>query len=57
MPFSFGFADEDGYWAFLREAAGAIAMLLERLDQAELEIVRAEVAMRIGTVPRGRREI
>ncbi len=56
VPFSFGFADEDGYWEFLREAAGAIAMLLERLDQAELEIVRAEVAMRMAPF-RGAREI
>ena len=44
VSFTWRFGDEAEYWAFLEAAAGAIAMVLDRLDQAERGRVRAEIA-------------
>ena len=43
VSFSFRFVDAGDYWDFLVHAAGAIAMVLERLDEDELEAVRTEI--------------
>lgn len=45
--FSFRYDDTDEYWEFLNGMAGAIAMVLGRLDEDERESVRDEVARRI----------
>jgi SAM-dependent methyltransferase len=47
VDFNWRFADMDGYWTFLIDAAGAIAMVLRRLDGRELKSVREELAGRI----------
>jgi len=46
VAFVWRFRDPDDYWAFLTGAAGAIAMVLDRLDHGERERVRAEIAAR-----------
>jgi SAM-dependent methyltransferase len=43
VPFTWRFASADDYWAFLADAAGAIAMVLGRLDEGERKAVRAEL--------------
>lgn len=48
VPFSFRFAGIDDYWEFLNDAAGAIAMVLGRLDQDERERIRGEIAAQLG---------
>ena len=48
VPFGFRFADIDDYWEFLNDAAGAIAMVLGRLDQDERERIRGEIAAQLG---------
>lgn len=49
--FSWRFASMDEYWAFLTEAAGAIATLLAELDAGERRAVRDELATLV--VPSG----
>ena len=44
VPLTWRFADPGDYWAYLTEAAGAIAMVLARLDDAERARVRALIA-------------
>jgi len=44
IEFTWRFPDTDAYWEFLTGAAGAIAMVVERLDRDERERVRAEVS-------------
>ena len=46
VAFVWRFRDPDDYWAFLTGAAGAIAMVLDRLDHGERERVRSEIAAR-----------
>ncbi len=41
VPLTWRFADAGDYWAYLTEVAGAIAMVLARLDDAERARVRA----------------
>ena len=48
VPFTWIFDDEDDYWAFLNDAAGALAMILARLDEAERAAVRDQVAAALG---------
>lgn len=48
VAFSFRFADTDEYWEFLNSAAGAIAMVLQRLGDDERERIRADVAGQLG---------
>jgi SAM-dependent methyltransferase len=43
VPFTWRFSDTDGYWDFLTGAAGAIAIVVERLDEEERERVRDEI--------------
>jgi ubiquinone/menaquinone biosynthesis C-methylase UbiE len=49
VAFSWRFPDADGYWKFLAGAAGAIALVLGRLEDGERERVREEVAQRVGS--------
>ena len=44
VAFGFRFAGVDDYWEFLNNAAGAIAMVLSRLDKDEQERIRGEIA-------------
>lgn len=53
VGFTWRFADADDYWAFLMTAAGAIAMVLGRLDEAALGQVRDEIAVRVASYERG----
>lgn len=46
VAFTWRFPDMDGYWRFLTDAAGAIALVVSRLDQGKRERVREEVAER-----------
>jgi SAM-dependent methyltransferase len=46
VAFAWRFRDTDDYWAFLTGAAGAIAMVLDRLEHGERERIRAEIAAR-----------
>jgi ubiquinone/menaquinone biosynthesis C-methylase UbiE len=46
VPLTWRFADAGDYWAYLTEAAGAIAMVLARLDDGERARVRALIAER-----------
>lgn len=48
VPFTWTFDDEDDYWAFLNDAAGALAMVIARLDDAERAAVRDQVAAELG---------
>jgi ubiquinone/menaquinone biosynthesis C-methylase UbiE len=52
VAFTWRFSDADDYWAFLTTAAGAIAMVLGRLDDAALGQVREEVAARVASYDR-----
>jgi ubiquinone/menaquinone biosynthesis C-methylase UbiE len=47
VAFGFRFAGVEEYWEFLNGAAGAIAMVLSRLDEEERERIRGEIAMEI----------
>jgi len=49
VAFTWRFPDTDAYWEFLTGAAGAIAMVVERLDRDERESIRAEVSERAGS--------
>lgn len=44
VEFTWRYADADAYWTFIVRAAGALAMVIGRLDPAERDAVRAEVA-------------
>lgn len=46
---TFRFADANEYWEFLTFAAGAIAMILGRLDQDEFGRVREQVSERVAS--------
>jgi SAM-dependent methyltransferase len=47
VAFTWRFPDTDAYWDFLTDAAGAIALVLDRLDDDEREGVREEIAARV----------
>jgi len=47
------FADTDDYWEFLTGAAGAIAMVLGRLDEGERGCVREQVFERVTSFDSG----
>ncbi len=47
VPFTLSFADSDEYWEFLTRAAGAIAIVLDRLSDDERERVRTDIAERV----------
>jgi hypothetical protein len=47
VAFTWTYADEDDYWQFLTGVAGAISMVLERLDEGERQAVRGELASRL----------
>ena len=44
VPFTWDFNDLDDYWDFLAGAAGAIAMVIARLDEGEKRQVREDLA-------------
>ena len=44
VGFTWSFPDVDAYWKFLTDAAGAIAMVVDRLDPPERELVRERIA-------------
>ena len=46
-PFSMPFSDADHYWAFLTEVAGAVAVVLDQLEDQQREAVRGEVETRL----------
>lgn len=50
VTFSYRFAGMDDYWEFLNDAAGAIAMVLSRLNEDERERIRGEIAGLLGAV-------
>ncbi len=43
VPFGWDFPDGDAYWDFLTDAAGAVAMVLGRLDDAQKTEVRRRI--------------
>lgn len=47
IEFVFPFADADDYWDFLTRVAGAIAMVLDRLDEDERARVRQQLVARL----------
>jgi ubiquinone/menaquinone biosynthesis C-methylase UbiE len=47
IPFTWRYADMDDYWEFLTGAAGAIAMVIGRLDEEERLRVREHVVERV----------
>jgi len=47
VPFVWRFRDPDDYWEFLTDAAGAIAMVIGRLDDDERQRVREEILGRL----------
>ncbi len=50
VPLQFPFVDEDEYWGFMLEAAGAIAPLIKALEPAAQADVRTEVVARLSEV-------
>lgn len=48
VSFSWRFAGPDDYWTFLQEAAGAVAIVLDRLDEDERSRVGEEIRERVG---------
>jgi ubiquinone/menaquinone biosynthesis C-methylase UbiE len=48
VAFTWTFADADEYWAFLTELAGAISMVVARLDDDQRAEVRAEITEAAG---------
>jgi SAM-dependent methyltransferase len=46
VPFTWRFADAGDYWEFLTRAAGAVAIVLGRLEETERARVREEIADR-----------
>lgn len=53
VAFTMSFDDADDYWTFLTDAAGALAAVIERLDDAERGRVRDELAERVGELTSG----
>jgi ubiquinone/menaquinone biosynthesis C-methylase UbiE len=55
VEFTWHFSDVDDYWDFLNGAAGAIAMVLARLEADELRVVREQVGQLVASfaVPGG----
>ena len=47
VAFTWRFRDADDYWDFLTGAAGAIAAVLDRLDEEERVLVREQIAERL----------
>jgi SAM-dependent methyltransferase len=47
VPFAFTFTDEDDYWRFLFDVAGAISMVLKRLDDEARAAIRVELSTRL----------
>ena len=47
VAFTWTYADEDEYWQYLMRVAGAISMVLGKLDETELWDVRADVLARL----------
>jgi hypothetical protein len=47
VAFVWRFRDPDEYWDFLAGSAGAIAVVLGRLDDDERRRVREEIALRL----------
>ena len=47
VAFTWRFADPDAFWMFLNEAAGAITIVLDRLDDDERLRVRQEICERV----------
>jgi SAM-dependent methyltransferase len=48
IGFSWTYSSKDDYWQFLTSVAGAIAMVLGRLDESEREATRTELLSRLG---------
>jgi ubiquinone/menaquinone biosynthesis C-methylase UbiE len=48
VEFGFRFSGSDDYWEFLSRAAGAIAIVLDRLGEDERERIRSEIAEQLG---------
>jgi len=55
VAFTWTFEDADDYWAYLVDAAGALAMVIVRLDDAERAIVREQIADALGPFRQGGR--
>jgi hypothetical protein len=55
VPFAFRFAGMDDYWAFLTDVAGAIAMVIARLERHERERVRTDIAELVAPYATGAR--
>jgi ubiquinone/menaquinone biosynthesis C-methylase UbiE len=53
VEFTWRFTDADDYWAYLTTAAGAIVMVLDRLDDETLQDVRREIGARVASFDRG----
>ena len=47
VPVEWTFADEPTYWSFVERVAGPVSLLLERLDPAAREALRADIAGRL----------
>lgn len=52
VPFTWDFRDVDDYWEFLTGAAGAIAVVLGRVDEDERRYVREQLADRVASFVR-----
>jgi hypothetical protein len=58
VDFTWQFSDFDDYWDFLSAAAGAIAMVLGRLQPDELRAVREQISEQVAPFVRaGRMEM
>ena len=53
VGFVYRFVDAADYWAFLTEVAGAIAMVIARLDHDEQREARARITARVARFERG----
>jgi ubiquinone/menaquinone biosynthesis C-methylase UbiE len=49
VPFTWSFRDVDDYWEFLTRAAGAIAVVIGRVEDDELRHVREQIAERVAS--------
>ena len=47
VPFTWRFADADAFWTFLSEAAGAITIVLDRLDDDDRLRTGEEIRRRV----------
>jgi len=55
VAFRWYFSDVDDYWDFLNGAAGAIAMVLARLEADELRLVREQIGQQVASLVRAGR--